>query len=98
VSAERCTPRESCAGMMLALNNPPREGYGIVWQLVIDMRTLAESHMPVYYMRRNQKTGDRVIKILYCPFCGASIDPVPVDAEARDKAVNEIIASAGATS
>lgn len=64
---------ECCGGMEFALENPPRADMGIKWQLVVDTKTFAESYVLVYYMRRNQKKGDRVFKILYCPFCGKDV-------------------------
>jgi hypothetical protein len=90
-AATKCTGDESCAAMLFALNNPPREGFGLVWQLLVDLKTLAESHAPVYYMRRNRKKGDVVFMVLYCPFCGASLKSVPVDPNARKEAIRQAI-------
>lgn len=72
---KQCTDTTACAGLTYALDNAPREGYGIVNQLMVNTQTFAESLQMVYYMRRSNRDGDKVLKLLYCPFCGAKFGP-----------------------
>jgi hypothetical protein len=92
----RCTDAASCAPMQFAFCNPPREGLGLVWQLVVNLKTGAQSHMAVYHMRRSRKKGDLVFKVPYCPFCGARLNEVPVDPDASQNAMREAIELTGA--
>jgi hypothetical protein len=76
---DRCTHLGSCAAMEFALGNPPREGLGLVWELLAINKTFPNAYWPAYCMRRSQKKGDLVLKISFCPFCGAALKSIPAD-------------------
>lgn len=69
----KCSEMENCFGMQYAIDNPITNDLGLRYQLVVNLKSHEEGLQPVYYMRRNLRKGDKVLKILFCPFCGAEL-------------------------